>query len=131
MVRALRLCALVSAFALVGCGDDAPSGNPGTGGSGGSAGSVGTGGMTGSGGATGVGGDAGIGGTGGMGGSPITVEPCTDDGLCSVEDDCVCPECDDDLFCGDAANCGNDGSCNEFTEGCVCEDCANLPVCAR
>ncbi len=57
--------------------------------------------------------------------------PCTDDGVCGQEDDCVCPECDDDLFCRDPENCENDGICREFEEGCVCEDCAEIPRCER
>lgn len=134
MAYAFRLFALIFAFALVGCGDDTPSEGPGTGGisgTGGTAGSGASGGVTGTGGMAGAGGVGGIGGTAGVGGSSTTVEPCTDDGMCGVEDDCVCPECDDDLFCGDADNCENDGVCAEFEEGCICEDCADLPVCER
>jgi hypothetical protein len=136
MAHAFRLCALIFVFALVGCGDDT-SENPGTGGVAGTGGMVGTGGMAGSGGMTGTGGTAGaagiggIGGAAGVGGNSTMVEPCTDDQMCGVDDDCVCPECDDDLFCGNPENCENDGICREFEEGCVCEDCANLPVCDR
>ncbi len=54
---------------------------------------------------------------------------CTNDGFCNANDDCVCSDCDDDLFCSNPANCENNGSCNTFTEGCVCEDCMTHPEC--
>ncbi len=133
--------ALLLSFAVAGCGDDPPAEAPGTGASAGSGGTVGTGGT---GGAGGTGGDAGTGGAGGIagsagaggmggaaGGGGSTVEVCTDDGRCAPEDDCVCVECDDDLFCRDPENCVTDGACNEFAEGCVCPDCSELPVCER
>ena len=41
------------------------------------------------------------------------------------------PECDDDLFCSNPDNCVDNGTCNTFTEGCVCADCAGLPECER
>lgn len=137
MGNALRYVVLLSALAVVGCADDGSDENPGDGGSGGSGATAGTGGTSGSGGGAGSGGIAGMGGMamGGSGGMAGTggsmVEPCTDDGMCGAEDDCVCPECDDDLFCRDPENCLDNGMCNEFTEGCVCADCADLPVCER
>jgi len=59
-----------------------------------------------------------------MGGS--FVEPCSDDDMCSVDDDCVCRECDDGLFCSDPEDYEEDGECRMFDEGCVCSDCAEL-----
>jgi hypothetical protein len=56
---------------------------------------------------------------------------CTNDGNCSISEDCVCPDCDDDLFCGDPKNCEDNGVCQTFEEGCVCTDCMNHPACAR
>ena len=57
---------------------------------------------------------------------------CNTDGNCSVQDDdCVCPDCTDDVFCGDASNCNNDGVCNPFDEGCLCADCATHPECGE
>jgi hypothetical protein len=53
---------------------------------------------------------------------------CTNNGNCQ-DDDCVCSDCDNDLFCSDPANCTNDGFCNAFVEGCVCADCATHPEC--
>jgi hypothetical protein len=57
-----------------------------------------------------------------------TTADCTNDGNCS-NDDCVCADCDDDLFCSDPAQCGDDGTCRPFQEGCVCEDCTSHPEC--
>jgi hypothetical protein len=53
---------------------------------------------------------------------------CIDDGDCG-NDDCVCDDCDSDLFCSDPGNCIDDGSCQSFQEGCVCPDCASHPDC--
>ena len=58
----------------------------------------------------------------------VPTADCTNDGSCS-NDDCVCSDCDDDLFCSDPDNCFDNGSCNAFTEGCVCADCAAHPEC--
>jgi hypothetical protein len=145
MGNSLRFCAVLFALTLVGCSSDSS-----TGGSGGAGGVAGTGGSAGSGGTAGSGGggaggeagaagsagEGGVGGVGGVGGAAgmvgSRVEPCTDDGQCGPDDDCVCPECDTDLFCSDPdASCTDNGECNTFVEGCVCADCANLPVCER
>jgi hypothetical protein len=53
---------------------------------------------------------------------------CTIDGNCS-NDDCVCSDCDDDLFCSDPGNCTDNGNCQTFVEGCVCADCMTHPEC--
>jgi hypothetical protein len=53
---------------------------------------------------------------------------CTNDGNC-MNDDCVCRDCDTDLFCSDPANCKDDGTCRPFLEGCVCADCMTHPEC--
>jgi hypothetical protein len=81
-----------------------------------------------------MGGTAGVGGMGGvagMGGSGSEVGFCTVDRVCGDGVDCVCAECDDDLFCSDPDNCFDNGNCVNFVEGCVCADCADLPVCDR
>jgi len=54
---------------------------------------------------------------------------CTNNGICNDGDDCVCSDCDDDLFCSDPSNCKDDGVCKTFVEGCVCADCATEPEC--
>jgi hypothetical protein len=53
---------------------------------------------------------------------------CTNNGNCT-DDDCVCTDCDDDLFCSDPDNCQDNGTCQPFEEGCVCADCATHPEC--
>ena len=53
---------------------------------------------------------------------------CTNNGNCS-DDDCVCSDCDSDLFCSNPANCINNGACQTFLEGCVCADCTTHPEC--
>lgn len=53
---------------------------------------------------------------------------CKLDGNC-LNDDCVCTDCDDDLFCGNPDNCNHDGKCRPFNEGCVCADCTTHPEC--
>ncbi len=52
---------------------------------------------------------------------------CVDDGLCDINDDCVCGECETDAFC--ASNCNDDGACSPFVEGCSCGDCVGHPLC--
>ena len=59
---------------------------------------------------------------------PCSGSGCTDNGNCA-DDDCVCSDCDDDLFCSDPANCQDDGVCQSFQEGCVCADCQAHPEC--
>ena len=49
--------------------------------------------------------------------------------MCTTDDDCVCPECDNDPFCSDPNNCNSNGMCETFQEGCVCEDCFSHPLC--
>jgi hypothetical protein len=61
-------------------------------------------------------------------------EGCTADDICfsntkKLADDCVCPDCKNDKYCGDPSNCTNDGVCNPYFEGCVCPDCALHPSC--
>lgn len=60
---------------------------------------------------------------------PCESADCVNDGVCSFDDDCVCSDCDDDLFCSDPTKCKNDGVCQSFEEGCVCADCATHPEC--
>jgi hypothetical protein len=54
---------------------------------------------------------------------------CKHDGVCNADDDCICPDCDTDLFCSDPSKCFDNGECNTFTEGCVCADCMTHPEC--
>ena len=54
---------------------------------------------------------------------------CTNDGNCGVTEDCVCSDCDDDLFCSNPSSCNHDGTCQSFQEGCVCADCMTHPEC--
>ncbi|MCA9636758.1 MAG: hypothetical protein KC420_12085 [Myxococcales bacterium] len=61
--------------------------------------------------------------------STCTCAGCVLDGMCTLEDDCVCGECAGDAFCGDVANCANDGLCDPYNEGCACADCASHPQC--
>jgi predicted small lipoprotein YifL len=76
----------------------------------------------------GGGGDPG-GGGGDPGGGSVG---CKDDGQCTLEDDCVCTDCDADSYCSDPANCQDDGKCDAFVEGCVCADCkSSHPECAN
>ena len=62
-------------------------------------------------------------GSGGSGGGPTSVG-CLVDGFCTLDDDCVCADCDTDPYCSDPTNCTNDNVCDPFHEGCVCADCA-------
>lgn len=54
--------------------------------------------------------------------------PQCDDGAGGYND-CVCPDCADDPFCADPANCMDDGECHPGLEGCICADCAGHPMC--
>jgi len=57
-------------------------------------------------------------------------DACLDENQMPVSD-CVCAVCADDSFCMmDTCGDGPDGVCDPFNEGCACEDCADLPVCA-
>ena len=67
----------------------------------------------------------------GSGGGTSEPVGCLDDGMCTLEDDCVCTDCDADMFCSDPANCVDDGMCDAFNEGCVCADCASHPECSN
>jgi hypothetical protein len=51
--------------------------------------------------------------------------------MCTLDDDCVCDDCDADSYCADPANCIDDNVCDAFNEGCVCADCATHPECAN
>ncbi|MEZ4447494.1 MAG: hypothetical protein R3B72_50930 [Polyangiaceae bacterium] len=62
-------------------------------------------------------------GSGGAGGGPTSVG-CLVDGVCTIDDDCVCADCDTDPACSDPTNCTDDNVCDPFREGCVCADCA-------
>ena len=53
---------------------------------------------------------------------------CTNDGMCT-NDDCVCSDCDNDLFCSNPASCNHNGICQTFQEGCACDDCMTHPEC--
>lgn len=55
---------------------------------------------------------------------------CPSTASCTVDDDCVCDACDSDLWCSNPSNCDHDGTCDVYTEGCVCDDCAAHPACA-
>lgn len=61
---------------------------------------------------------------------PSCTATCVPDNACTLDDDCVCDDCDNDSFCGDPSNCLDDGTCDFYSEGCVCADCAAHPVCA-
>ena len=65
-------------------------------------------------------------GGGSAGGEPVG---CMDDGMCTLDDDCVCSDCDADEFCSDPMNCIDDGQCDAFSEGCVCDDCKQHEEC--
>ena len=67
-------------------------------------------------------------GTGGAGGDAIY--HCQTNGQCDIQDDCVCPDCSNHLFCANPANCKDDGTCKPFLEGCICADCASLDICS-
>jgi hypothetical protein len=54
---------------------------------------------------------------------------CTNDGDCGVTEDCVCSDCDDDLFCSNPSSCNHNDICQSFEEGCVCDDCMTHPEC--
>ncbi|HHH31173.1 MAG TPA: hypothetical protein ENK57_22880 [Polyangiaceae bacterium] len=69
-----------------------------------------------------------MGGAGGTGTGTGGVN-CVNDNNCAIDEHCVCPDCDDDLFCGNPANCEENGVCNSFEEGCVCNDCMTHPEC--
>jgi hypothetical protein len=57
-----------------------------------------------------------------------TCEGCKNDGICTQDEDCVCPDCVDVPACnGDA--CVDTGNCFPYFEGCNCADCANHPLC--
>jgi hypothetical protein len=49
-------------------------------------------------------------------------------GICENNEDCVCPDCTNESFCG-GSNCENDGLCDPYFEGCSCADCAGHPAC--
>ncbi|MFO0590085.1 MAG: MYXO-CTERM sorting domain-containing protein [Polyangiaceae bacterium] len=51
---------------------------------------------------------------------------------CTFEDACTCEDCWADAACTDPKkdNCKNDGTCDFFLEGCLCDDCASLSNCA-
>jgi len=53
------------------------------------------------------------------------------DNQCTLDDDCVCADCDTDPYCSDPANCVDDNVCEPYSEGCVCTDCANHPQCVN
>jgi len=52
---------------------------------------------------------------------------CETDNQCTTADHCVCSDCDTDEYCSNS--CNDDGTCNSFTEGCGCADCAGTPFC--
>jgi hypothetical protein len=60
---------------------------------------------------------------------PCSSANCNNNGVCGIDDDCVCSDCDNDPFCSDPSKCKNDGVCQSFEEGCVCADCATHPEC--
>jgi len=77
----------------------------------------------------GSGGDAGTGGAAGSGGITSS-EWCINDGICDAEtDDCVCADCDGDIFSCNPDACNNNGTCTSFLEGCDCADCDDHPEC--
>ncbi len=61
---------------------------------------------------------------------PCVCVGCVDDGACKMDDDCICPDCKSDAWCGDLANCVDDGLCSPFNESCGCADCVALPACS-
>jgi hypothetical protein len=68
---------------------------------------------------------------------PCTLKSCTkdsvgcvNDGVCTPEDDCTCPDCAQDFVCNPGgAGCPTDGVCSAYYEGCSCPDCAGTPAC--
>jgi len=46
-----------------------------------------------------------------------------------AQSDCVCPICATDNYCSDPGTCLDDGSCDPWSEGCICADCADHPSC--
>ena len=48
---------------------------------------------------------------------------------CDQADACTCASCDADAFCTDPDNCTDDGFCDQFLEGCQCDDCGAVPNC--
>ncbi len=75
----------------------------------------------------GQGGAAGAGGEVGSGGDAIY--QCETNFICNIQDDCVCPDCQNKVICTNPANCKDDGTCKPFVEGCHCADCASLDIC--
>jgi hypothetical protein len=61
-------------------------------------------------------------------GTPLCV-PCSVDGHCGEEDPCACSDCFGQSLCADPNHCVNDGVCATISEGCICDDCKDLPEC--
>ena len=61
-------------------------------------------------------------------GTPLCVQ-CANTG-CNDNEPCSCADCVHTALCTDPGRCVNDGICAIFDEGCVCDDCKNLPECA-
>lgn len=51
---------------------------------------------------------------------------CNTNGVCNIDDDCVCPDCNLQPFC---AACVDDGQCDVYSESCACADCVDVPAC--
>ncbi len=58
-----------------------------------------------------------------------TCEACDAGGGCSLQEDCVCPDCATDDFCSNPASCNFNGLCDPYNEGCACTDCTDHPLC--
>jgi hypothetical protein len=56
-------------------------------------------------------------------------DQCTNDGVCDLQDACICVDCHANEFCVDSKSCDGDGVCDSFYEGCRCSDCAAKPEC--
>jgi hypothetical protein len=61
--------------------------------------------------------------------TPLCV-PCSDGGACGGQA-CSCGSCVHQAQCNDVARCVDDGVCAIYTEGCICNDCKDLPECTR
>lgn len=62
-------------------------------------------------------------------GTPLCIA-CQNTGTCDTNEPCYCPDCVNSKLCSDAMQCVDDGVCAALTEGCLCNDCKDLPECA-
>ena len=55
-------------------------------------------------------------------------EGCWNDGFCTDDEDCICPDCQNVSACN-GENCIDTGNCFPYWESCNCNDCADHPLC--